>query len=185
MKYLIRTFVLGAALGALPQTASAAEHPEGVMQLVRHIDMSPSKTLLIQAGVDADGAVLVEIARDRTLHRYPRMRAAGLLQQFDTPKARQALGQLLDDPTIQDQEVRIQALAAFVHLEKARAFDRLSMLTRDPNPQLRAAALRNLGRIDHPGKQAVLQARLADGAESVKWVKELAQRVVQQTVKAP
>lgn len=160
----------------LPAAAQAAEHPARLLLLTKLIDQVPTKAQLVEAGAGAHGEALYAIAADETLPRYPRARAASMLGHFDTPKARGRLADLLDDPRIVDREVKIQALAALVRLEGPASLERLSDLSVHPDPELRAAAIRNLGRVEHPRVQAILQARLAEGAEPVRWVRELAAR---------
>jgi len=164
---------------ALPAAGLAAEHPAKLLLLTKLIDQVPTKAQLVEAGAGAHGEALFAIAKDAELSRYPRARAASMLGHFDTDKGRDQLAALLDDPQVLDREVRIQALASLVALEKARAFDRLQGLLSDADPELRAAAVRNLGRIEHPQAKATLQAHLAQDREPVRWVRELTQRTLQ------
>lgn len=171
-------FTLGLLL-SLPVAGQAAEHGERLLLLTKLIDQVPTKAQLVEAGAGAHGEALLAIAKDKDLPRYPRARAASMLGHFDSDKGRASLASLIDDPQILDREVKIQALASLVYLDGAKSFDRLSSMLQDPDPELRAAAVRNLGRIQHPGVQAALQARLADGVESVRWVKALTRRVAE------
>lgn len=175
MQRFIQTLILSTALVGGAALAAPGAHAPGLMQLLNVLDQVPSRAMLVTAGAGDDGAALVAIARDATLKRYPRMRAAAMLALFEGPAVQRGLRGLLDDPQVRDREVRIQALAALVHLEKGASFDRLRRLANDPDPELRAAALRNLGRIEHPEKQAVLQSRIQ--AERLEWVRDVAERL--------
>lgn len=174
-KIITPLFALGLAVGA--SAAEAAEHPADLLLLTKLIDQVPSKAQLVAAGAGDNGEALFAIATDKGLTRYPRARAASMLGHFDSAKGRAQLKALLDSPEVVDREVKIQALSSLVYLDKAATFERLSGLLTHPDPQLRAAAVRNLGRIEHPGVQAALQARLADGAEPVAWVRALTERI--------
>ena len=178
MRYIIGTGLLAFLLGAPAGYAAPADHPERLLLLLNLIDQVPDRAQLVEAGADDAGAALERVARDAALPRYPRARAAGLLALFEHPEARARSAALVDDAAVKDREVRIQALAALVHLEGPRAFARLSSLSRDPDPELRAAALRNLGRVEHPEKQALLHARLAEDGEPVAWIRDLARRAL-------
>ena len=125
--------------------SAPTDHPERLMLLMNLIDQVPTRAQMIEAGAGEHGEALVAIARDASLPRYPRMRAAGSLALFDTPESRAALGVILDQ--VEDQEVQIQALVALVHLEGARLTPRLQALKQHPNPELRAAAARQLDRL--------------------------------------
>lgn len=179
MKIFKSTLLCVALMAAIPAASIAAPHEARLLTLMNLIDQVPTAAQLLAAGAGQSGGALLQIAQDMALKRYPRARAASLIAIFDTPEARRNLAALLDDSKIVDAEIKIQALSGLVYLEKAQAFERLSLMARDPNPDLRAAALRNLGRIQHAGVQAVLQSRIADGAESVGWVRDLARRTAE------
>lgn len=167
---LVSLFVASTAFGA-PE-----DHPAELLLLMRLIDQVPTRAQMDAAGAGRSGKALVAIARDRDLPRYPRIRAAGSLALFDTPASRQALAALLDDEAIEDPEVKIQALAALVHLEGTRTLPRLDDLLDHVHPELRAAAVRNLGRLDHPAARTALRARAEANVEPVPWIERLLTR---------
>lgn len=179
MKTIKTTLFTLALTLTLPVAGLAAEHDSRLLLLLNLIDQVPTQAQLLEAGAGPNADALFRVAQDASLKRYPRARAAGLIALFATPKAQLHLAALLDDQTVTDSEVKVQALSGLVYLQGPAAFERLSQLSRDPDPELRAAAVRNLGRIDHPGVQAVLQARLVSGAEPVGWVRDLAVRIAE------
>ncbi len=183
MKILTNTLLCVALLAVTPAMTLAGPHQVDLLTLMNLIDQVPTQSQLLAAGSGQNGEALLQIAQNADLKRYPRARAASLIALFDTPEARQNLALLLDDSKIVDTEIKIQALSGLVYLEKAQAFERLSLMTRDPNPELRAAALRNLGRIEHAGVQAVLHSRMTEGAESVPWIRALARRTVERRLR--
>ena len=141
----MRALLLALFFLAAPPIAEAYDHPARLMFLMRLIDQVPTKAQLIEAGAGEDGAALISIANDRTLQRYPRMRAAGSLALFDSIASRAALAEIIEDGD--DVEVKIQALVALVHLEGAAARPRLDALLQHQEPELRASALRQLARL--------------------------------------
>lgn len=129
-------------------SADPGDHPEKLLLLMRLIDEVPTRAQMIEAGSGENGEALLAIARDASLPRYPRMRAAGSLALFESNESRIALAGLIDDPALGDHEVKIQALAALVHLEGAKIRPRLdAMRAGHPHPELRAAAARQLDRL--------------------------------------
>src|SRR5690242_1011002 len=99
---------------AIGSSAVAAErdHDQRVLQLVRLIDQAPTAADLSRAGAGDDGQALSRIARDRSLDRYARARAASLLALFPATPAELVLGSIAGDATFDDVEVRIAAVAA-------------------------------------------------------------------------
>lgn len=178
MRVTLSTGLMAILLGAQVASAAPADHSDRLLLLLNLIDQVPDRAALLEAGADDAGEALTRVARDEALPRYPRMRAAGLLALFPSREAKARLAALVDDPAVNDREVRIQGLAALVHLEGPAAFERLAAFARDPDPKLRASALRNLSRIEHPQKQALLQARLAEDGEQEPWIRDLATRAL-------
>lgn len=137
----MRALMIGAFL--LLATPAAA-HPPELLALLR----SPDTVVTARDAGERGGAkALAKVAGDATLDRYARMRAASSLGLFDTPEARRALADLADGRTTDDVEVRIQALASLTYLEKDAARPRLQKLLAAKDPELRAAAARNLDRL--------------------------------------
>lgn len=165
-------FFLAASLSA-SSWAAESDHPQDLLLQMRLIDQSPSKTRLEAAGSGAKGTALVAIARDASLPPYPRLRAAGALGLFSGPEVEAALERLVVDETLAEREVRIQALRALTFVQKSRAQPHLSKLAVHPDPELRAAALRNLGRLG--GSARAILARRAE-VETVPWIRQLAGR---------
>lgn len=164
--------LFAAALVALPALGFGQEAPERLMFLLRLIDQSPTAAQLVEAGAGEAGEVLIAIAKDPEVARYPRMRAAGSLGLFPSPATEAALAALVRGGD--DLEVRIQALAALTHLQQARALPLLEGLVAHREVELRAAAVRNLARLEHPRVRSLLEARVQ--AEPEAWVRRLAER---------
>lgn len=179
MNTIKKTLLSLAITLALPSMGMAAEHDARLLMLMNLIEQVPTKAQLQAAGATPEA--LLSIANDKALKRYPRARAASMIAHFDTPQARLHLAALLQDSQIKDSEVKVQALNGLVYLEGAGSFERLERLSKHDHPELRAAAVRNLGRIQHPGVQGVLRNRLVEGVESVAWIKDLARRTAQRT----
>lgn len=168
---------LGAAHAAEPVKGAAADaaktHPEDLVRLLSYLDVIPTIDQLRAAGAGAQGDALARVAADRAQHRYVRMRAASALGAFDAPSNRTALATLVDADD-DDREVRLQALTALTWLEKAAALPRLERLLGHSDPELRAAALRNLARVPGPAARAAVESFLGR-AEPTPWVKAQAE----------
>ena len=166
-------FAFGGSV-SIAQTSPTTRHSERLLLVLRLIDQVPTKDQLLAAGAGQNGEALLNIANDRTLKRYPRMRAAGLLAHFDSRQNRSALRRLVE--TSDDVEVRLQALVGLTHLEGANTEAFLVPLLDHANPHLRAGAARGLVRIKAVNRHAVLTARIQK--ESVPWVRSALSRAL-------
>jgi HEAT repeat protein len=128
--------------------------------LLSLLDVVPTKAQLVEAGAGQHGEVLAQVAMDQSVPRYARTRAASSLSMFDDEIARASLAALIDDPALDDPEVRIQAIAAYTVLERDRALPKLSLLAADRHPEIRAAAIRAAARLEHPDAKRLLAGRL-------------------------
>ena len=173
---MLRVFFFGLVsfFASMPVEAQAAagDHPDRLLLVLRLIDQVPTKAQLVEAGAGARGEALIRVADDRTLRRYTRVRAAGLLAHFDDAKTRGALRRLVQ--TSDDVEVRLQALVGLTYAERTAARPLLVKLLNDPNPHLRAAAGRGLVRIKAADRSAVIRARIEQ--ETVPWVRSALHR---------
>lgn len=152
--------------------AAPSDHRPELLALLRLIDQIPTKADLLRARITPQA--LRAAAQDRSLHRYPRARAAGLLGHFDRNETREWLGQLVERSD--DLEVRLQALVSLTRLKGHASQPRLTRLLSHPHPELRAAAARGLVRIEAPGLARQIERHLQ--IEPVPWVRTALRRVV-------
>lgn len=141
MKKLLLTLALAFSTTA-PALADEGDHSARLLALLRHPDQIVSQQDLQTIGAGEEA--LYAVASDVKLDRYARLRAASLLGYY--PSSRLRLAALAEDPLC-DVEVRIQAVASLVWIERAEAVPRLNVLLRDQHPQIRAAARRNIDRL--------------------------------------
>jgi HEAT repeat protein len=118
-----------------------------------------SGAVLTEAGVDADGALLETIARDRQVSRYLRMRAASALGFFESTKGRAALTRVAE--AVDDEEVQLQAMATLAYVAGARALPVLERVLAAASPTLRAGAVRGLARVGGPAAAQLIEQRRA------------------------
>jgi HEAT repeat protein len=160
------------AAGSARARAAEADHLPRLVSILRVIDQIPDRATLVGAGVGSDGAALLAIARDVSLDRYTRMRAAAGLAHFPAARAQDGLAALVRDAGA-DEEVRIQAVAAHTYARGADALPMLRTLAADPSEELRGAAVRNLARVGTAEAIALLRARAAPGIEPSADVRRL------------
>lgn len=150
----MKKLLLALLLSSAPAVAAPEAHSSRLLYLLNLIDQVPDAAQLAAAGVDAQGQALYAVAADRQLPRYPRARAAGLLGRYSGPASVAALSRLLAESD--DLEVKVQAIAGLTHLEGNQALPRLQGLLADREPELRAAAIRGLRRLDTPAARTLL-----------------------------
>lgn len=163
----MKKLILALLFASTPALAAPEDHSARLLFLLNLIDQVPNVAQLAEAGVDPSGQALYAVAADASLPRYPRARAAGLLGRYPSVEARGALARLLTESN--DLEVRVQAVAGLSYQEGAAALPRLQGLLQDREPELRAAAIRGLRRIDTPSARRVLEQHRRVEAEG--WVK--------------
>lgn len=163
----MKKLILALSLFAAPAWAAPEDHPERLLFLLNLIDQVPNVAQLAEAGVDPTGRALYAVAADPSLPRYPRARAAGLLGRYASVEARGSLARLLTESN--DLEVRVQAVAGLSYQEGAAALPRLKALLAEREPELRAAAIRGLQRINTPSARRLLEQH--QKVETEGWVK--------------
>jgi HEAT repeat protein len=163
----MKKLFLALCLFSTPALAAPEDHSDRLLFLLNLIDQVPDVAQLAEAGVDPNGQALFLVAADPSLPRYPRARAAGLLGRYANAQARGSLARLLTESN--DLEVRVQAIAGLSFQEGAAALPRLQTLLGDREPELRAAAIRGLHRINTPSARRLLEQHRK--VEPEVWVK--------------
>lgn len=157
LKVLLPTLAFSFLAGA-PALAAHGDHPENLMFLVTLIDGVPTRAALDAAAAGDQGAGLVAIARDSSLPRYPRTRAAAMLGAYSGPRVAPALEGII--ATADDIEVRIQAIASLAQTSGDGAIPRLEGLIQGKQPELSAASARALARMNTARARQVLSKHL-------------------------
>ncbi len=138
-----------------------------LQHLLTHPEAQPTRAQWVDAGAGDKGQNLIEVAFDKKANRYARMRAVSALSHF--PEQKMKLAQLIQDKRVVDAEVRIQALTAYTFVAGAEALPLLESMSSDKQPELRAAAARNIVRISSPEADRLARAFLV--RETEPWIK--------------
>lgn len=157
-------FALASTWSATASAAPEDEYGPRLLLVLSAIDVVPTADQLRAAGAGVEGEVLAKIAVDRRVASYTRTRAASCLSLFGAEAAGRSLRAILDDRTLEDREVKIQAIAALSVVEGARALEKISPVLADRDPELRAAAVRAIARMPGERARVLLAARLEVGA---------------------
>jgi len=173
MRSMLRTVGVALVLGALASSGRAASpeerKTEDVVKVLRTLREPRPEDFARQVGEGAD-RVLVNLLVARKVDLEVRMQACRALARFPGERARRVLSSLIPNP---DEPVELRGLAmeSLAAHEGSRVAADLLPYLRDPNPELRAAAARAIGRTRDPaacqaledllGTEEVLEVRLA------------------------